>query len=65
MKKILLLAAGLMFAGASFAAPCDGHKDKTSCSKTTKENCKEKSCCKKGSTASKDSKSTKTETAKK
>jgi hypothetical protein len=62
MKKILLLAAGLMIAGSSFAAPCDKHKDKTACSKTSKEACKEKSCCKKGTATTSSSKSTKTET---
>lgn len=66
MKKLMLLAAGLMIAGSSFAAPCDKHKDKAACAKTAKESCKEKACCKKNSgTATTKTESAKAETAKK
>ena len=66
MKKLMLLAAGLMIAGSSFAAPCDKHKDKAACAKTSKADCKEKACCKKNAeTAKTNSSSTKAETAKK
>jgi hypothetical protein len=64
MKKLMLLAAGLMIAGSSFAAPCDKHKDKAACAKTSKESCKEKACCKKNSGTAK-TESPKAETAKK
>jgi hypothetical protein len=47
MKKLSLLIAGLMIAGVTYAAPCDKHKDKAACAKTSKSACKEKSCCKK------------------
>ena len=63
MKKLMLLAAGLLIAGSSFAAPCDKHKDKAACAKTSKEACKSKSCCKKSSATAK-STSDKAETAK-
>ena len=63
MKKLMLLAAGLLIAGSSFAAPCDKHKDKAACAKTSKAECKEKACCKKGATAK--TESAKAETAKK
>ena len=64
MKKLMLLAAGLMIAGSSFAAPCDKNKDKAACAKTSKADCKEKSCCKKNTGTAK-STSAKGETAKK
>jgi hypothetical protein len=65
MKKLMLLAAGLMIAGSSFAAPCDKHKDKAACAKTSKEACKEKSCCKKNAEKTAKTESAKAETAKK
>jgi hypothetical protein len=60
MKKLTLLVAGLMLAGASFAAPCDKDKkacckgkNKTECKKEAKADCKEKSCCKKSTSTAK------------
>ena len=60
----MLLAAGLLIAGSSFAAPCDKHKDKAACAKTSKEACKSKSCCKKNTETAKATPA-KAETAKK
>lgn len=65
MKKLMLLAAGLMIAGSSFAAPCDKHKDKAACAKTSKADCKEKACCKKSGEKTAKTTSAKAETAKK
>ncbi len=62
MKKLSLLAAGLLFAAATFAAPCDKDKtakacckgkDKTECKKEAKADCKEKACCKKSTATAK------------
>ena len=65
MKNLTLLIAGLMIAGSSFAAPCDKHKDKTACAKTSKADCKEKNCCKKNAEKTAKSDAAKAETAKK
>ncbi len=65
MKKLSLLVAGLLIAGSSFAAPCDKHKDKAACAKTSKEACKEKACCKKGGEKTAKAESAKAETVKK
>lgn len=45
MKKLTLAIAGLLLAGATFAAPCGGGKDKgsASCCKGKKEACAKKS----------------------
>jgi hypothetical protein len=55
MKKLTLIVAGLLIAGATYAAPCDKNKScckgksKTECSKKEKSACKDKkACCKKG-----------------
>ena len=59
MKKLTLLAVGLMFAGVTFAHDCTGNKNcckgKKECKKEAKADCKGKACCKKsaGETAKK------------
>ena len=62
MRKLTLLVAGVLFAAASFAAPCDKDKtakacckgkSKTECKKEAKADCKEKSCCKKSTATAK------------
>jgi len=65
MKKLSFLIAGLLITGISFAAPCEKHKDKAACAKTSKEACKEKACCKKGGEKTAKNESEKAETVKK
>ena len=58
MKKLMLLVAGLMIAGSSFAHDSKGDKNccknkKADCKKEAKVDCKEKSCCKKSTATAK------------